>query len=334
MDRINLTMKKLLLSLLLLPLALFGQPTVPLANTRFSGTNNVVLDSASLKFGTTTPGSISGASGAITIAASGTNQSITLTPSGTGTTRLSGGGTGLSGSIYNTSASGISGWLFYANDGATGKGSLGFANSGYASPFTSSMYINSAAGVGLILSTADTPAVTFDTSQNAVASGNWTLSGTKTLQFGATAAATIGVSADTTAADLVVTTPSTGSLKLATGNGGGLIIDNSANTGFLFIKDSGSAALKIESSGGNSYISTQVAGQSLYLRTNTTTALQLDGSQNAIFAGTVTTSAPTGGAGAWELGIANAVSPTAPNRTITIEIGGTVYYLHAKTTND
>lgn len=48
----------------------------------------------------------------------------------------------------------------------------------------------------------------------------------------------------------------------------------------------------------------------------------------------ITTSAPTGGAGAWELGIANAVSPTSPNRTITIEIGGTAYYLHAKTTND
>ena len=49
---------------------------------------------------------------------------------------------------------------------------------------------------------------------------------------------------------------------------------------------------------------------------------------------TVTTGAPTGGAGAWKLGIANAVSPTSPNRTITIEIGGTTYYLAAKTTND
>jgi hypothetical protein len=52
------------------------------------------------------------------------------------------------------------------------------------------------------------------------------------------------------------------------------------------------------------------------------------------FAGSITTSAPTGGAGAWELGVANTVTPTAPNRTITIEIGGTVYYLAAKTTND
>ena len=50
--------------------------------------------------------------------------------------------------------------------------------------------------------------------------------------------------------------------------------------------------------------------------------------------GQITTSAPTGGAGAWELGIANSVSPTSPNRTLTVEIGGTAYYIHAKTTND
>jgi len=30
----------------------------------------------------------------------------------------------------------------------------------------------------------------------------------------------------------------------------------------------------------------------------------------------------------------NTVSPTSPNRTITMVIGGVTYYLHAKTTND
>ena len=30
----------------------------------------------------------------------------------------------------------------------------------------------------------------------------------------------------------------------------------------------------------------------------------------------------------------NTVSPTSPNRTITMVIGGTTYYIHAKTTND
>lgn len=54
----------------------------------------------------------------------------------------------------------------------------------------------------------------------------------------------------------------------------------------------------------------------------------------ATFGSTISTAAPTGGAGAWLLGIANSVSPTSPNRTLTVSIGGTLYYIHAKTTND
>lgn len=51
--------------------------------------------------------------------------------------------------------------------------------------------------------------------------------------------------------------------------------------------------------------------------------------------GTLSTTDPAGGAGpAWKLGIAASVSPTSPNRTIRIDIAGTSYYLHAKTTND
>jgi len=49
----------------------------------------------------------------------------------------------------------------------------------------------------------------------------------------------------------------------------------------------------------------------------------------------VVTAAPTGGSiRRWKLGEAATVSPTSPNRTIRVEIDGTVYYLHAKTTND
>lgn len=51
-------------------------------------------------------------------------------------------------------------------------------------------------------------------------------------------------------------------------------------------------------------------------------------------AGGVTTGAPTGGAGTWQLGIANSVSPTSPNRTLTVNVGGTTYYIAAKTTDD
>ena len=47
------------------------------------------------------------------------------------------------------------------------------------------------------------------------------------------------------------------------------------------------------------------------------------------------TAAPASGtASAWKLGEAATVSPTSPNRTIRVEIEGTVYYIHAKTTND
>lgn len=49
----------------------------------------------------------------------------------------------------------------------------------------------------------------------------------------------------------------------------------------------------------------------------------------------VVTAAPTGGSiRKWKLGEAATVSPTSPDRTIRVEIDGTVYYLHAKTTND
>jgi hypothetical protein len=50
---------------------------------------------------------------------------------------------------------------------------------------------------------------------------------------------------------------------------------------------------------------------------------------------TITTGAPaSGSAKPWRLGEVATVSPTSPNRTIRVEIDGTVYYIHAKTTND
>jgi hypothetical protein len=49
----------------------------------------------------------------------------------------------------------------------------------------------------------------------------------------------------------------------------------------------------------------------------------------------ITTGAPSGGtAAAWKLGTVASVSPTSPNRTIEVDIGGTIYYIHAKTTNN
>jgi len=49
----------------------------------------------------------------------------------------------------------------------------------------------------------------------------------------------------------------------------------------------------------------------------------------------ISTSSPVGGTAAiWKLGKAATVSPTSPNRTIEVEVAGTTYYLHAKTTNN
>jgi hypothetical protein len=55
----------------------------------------------------------------------------------------------------------------------------------------------------------------------------------------------------------------------------------------------------------------------------------------ALESASLKTDAPTGGTAAtWKLGTVASVSPTSPNRTIEVDIGGTIYYLSAKTTND
>jgi len=51
---------------------------------------------------------------------------------------------------------------------------------------------------------------------------------------------------------------------------------------------------------------------------------------NAVFGGTIKTAAAV----TWDVGAANSVSPTSPNRTLTVIVGGSTYYIHAKTTND
>lgn len=61
--------------------------------------------------------------------------------------------------------------------------------------------------------------------------------------------------------------------------------------------------------------------------------LQVTG--EAIITAGIRTDAPSGGTAAtWKLGTVATVSPTSPNRTIEVEIGGTTYYIHAKTTNN
>ena len=76
--------------------------------------------------------------------------------------------------------------------------------------------------------------------------------------------------------------------------------------------------------------------RALELQTDATTRLTIAAtSGNITTTGSVTTQAPTGGtAAAWRLGTVATVSPTSPDRTIEVDIGGTIYYISAKTTND
>ena len=86
---------------------------------------------------------------------------------------------------------------------------------------------------------------------------------------------------------------------------------------------------------GTGTLTLNSSANTVVLQSAGTTALTLDSSQNATFAGNIKTAAPSGGTAAtWRLGTVATVSPTSPNRTIEVEIGGTTYYIHAKTTND
>jgi hypothetical protein len=77
------------------------------------------------------------------------------------------------------------------------------------------------------------------------------------------------------------------------------------------------------------------SARAVELQTDGTTALTLTTGQKAEFAQTIKTGAPSGGTAAeWKLGTVATVSPTSPNRTIEVDIGGTIYYIHAKTTNN
>ena len=72
-------------------------------------------------------------------------------------------------------------------------------------------------------------------------------------------------------------------------------------------------------------------------RSGTTLIVRLadDTANAALESASLKTDAPTGGTAAtWKLGTVASVSPTSPNRTIEVDIGGTIYYISAKTTND
>jgi hypothetical protein len=148
---------------------------------------------------------------------------------------------------------------------------------------------------------------------------------------------------DTTAS----TTTSSGALVVGNGTSGGLGVG-----GALYVGSAGTFGGTVRVSTANGTAATfslLQAGQQQWaveIPASTTNlrlravdaavdALTLGTNGNLTGAGSITTAAPTGGtAAAWKLGAVATVSPTSPNRTIEVDIGGTIYYIHAKTTNN
>jgi hypothetical protein len=94
------------------------------------------------------------------------------------------------------------------------------------------------------------------------------------------------------------------------------------SNGFIAMATSGVNRLHIED-GGDVGIGTQ----------NPSEKLEVSG--NILLSGNIKTGSPSGGtAKTWKLGNVSVTSPTSPNRTIEVEIDGTTYYIHAKTTNN
>jgi hypothetical protein len=115
-----------------------------------------------------------------------------------------------------------------------------------------------------------------------------------------------------------------------------LMFDTAGNAAVINVRESGTLTAAIGTVTGDLYLQTQQAGKKVYIKTaNAATAATFDENQKATFAATIKTAAPTGGTAAeWKLGTVATVSPTSPNRTIEVDIGGTIYYIHAKTTNN
>jgi hypothetical protein len=206
----------------------------------------------------------------------------------------------VNGSIYNKT-----GAVFAASSGDVGIGTTS------PSTYSSAKFAvvkTSGTTVAAIVSTDATAGAGFYV-QGSDASNNWF----QIRQYsGSASGTTLGLN-------------NAGSLQFFTSSSstGALIINQQAAQPFVFATNN-TERMQIKSDGELLIGTTTDAGPY---------ALQVAG---AIYnTTTLTTGAPTSGsAKPWRLGEAATVSPTSPNRTIRVEIDGTVYYIHAKTTND
>jgi hypothetical protein len=344
---------------------------------------------------TVSGGTITGGASGMSLASGGTNQNITLTPSGTGKLVASNGTTavplfditntntvptknGLRILGPNASSSSARQWAFLANSTAYGDLEFRRSTTSTADPTSGDYIFGASAGGNFLIGT------TTDGGQKLQVAGTSYFNGAATFTSSGT------LTGSTTIKLLFVP--------------GALGTYGTSNILRWYRADGTTQRALIGYGSGNDqvfYLATEESGGSLVFQTgSSTTALTLDTSQNATFAGNVTVSGSdknvvisstaespallwtaTGGnaanrnwkavinnsengdwglyqsttaggaastkrfsfnqsgnatfAGAIAIGnTVNTVSPTSPNRTITMVIGGTTYYIHAKTTND
>lgn len=200
------------------------------------------------------------ASGSVGLVAAGTNQNITLTPSGTGVVGIDG-----SVSVRNTQSINFA----YPSDTTVATGKIGWwsgANVG--------VWINQSAANVLDFATNGGTALQILASRRALL-GTATDSG---------ALLQIGTDLTTRANGIVFGTDT----FLHRFQAGGLTID--ALTGqnpLLILRDNGSNKLTLQFSAGDGYLSTTNGGRLIFRTASNTDALTLDASQNSVFAGSV-----------------------------------------------
>jgi hypothetical protein len=292
--------------------------------------------------------------GALALTASGTNQNITLTPSGTGYVDAATGklrttgylGAGNAGVVWfgNTTSN----YIYYnASDfefASTGSFIFGTAVNSNNGKIQIATHTTSAGGIGfgtatsLFTQSAGHPSfdhatdISLELSLAGTKKAYWEALGTNVF-FGAVSGGSVVVqSGGTTALTLDSSQIATFASNVVWGAGNAAVW-----TGRAAIQSPASGVIQISNSAGTDFSRLQFGGttSSFPALKRSTTSLEVkladDSTYTNLTALTLTTSAA---ATAWTLGAANAVSPTSPNRTITVSVGGTTYYLHAKTTND
>ncbi len=331
---------------------------------------NITLPASGVAWNVPTSGNVT-SGGQLNLRAGGTNQLVYIAPSGTGTVRFGGTTTAtlLSDSGLNLSigtASGGAGLHFLSGSQTALFGTTTNSNNGRLQLAT---HTTSTGGIGFGT----------DVSLYRESLGSLVISGTS-LSYGAsglqvfnTTGSSYGISVMVSGSSyaagtitgvnsiiqsayttpLAIGTNAAQGIKLYTNNTTALTIDASQNATFAgavtvsggsfaaaTIYKTATLGLVIAGATGSSddFHLTSPAGQSIMTvptgTRNVSFSATLTTVGNITSGAAITTSAPVGGAGLWELGIANTVTPTAPNRTITIEIAGVAYYIHAKTTND